>query len=238
LVSGTILIVNGIVPEADVGVHRINVTCSDGIDSAETHFNLTIVNNTQPIVSTSFTYSTTGTEGSAETHTFEAFTDPNGDAITYTIKYANGSNVDSWVSLDNSTRVLSYTIPTPPATSYSFILSADDGFNPLSNASFTLFVTSLASLNSPPTVTRSISNFTKQDNQTFTEIIDLIGLCSDSDSGQTLTYTAQKSLASIDATVSGTTLTVNGTVAEADVGDHEINVTCSDPYAQQLQALT
>lgn len=98
-----------------------------------------VVLNSAPVYSGSLTAINTN-ELTSGSYTVPAFTDPDGDTITYSVTLSNGSALDSsWINFNATTRVLNYTT-LDTTTSYSFKVTAQDIYNTPTEMSFVMNV--------------------------------------------------------------------------------------------------
>ena len=81
---------------------------------------------TAPSCSNIYTTETTG-----GTYTVPVFNDPEGDPVTYSVTFANGSALtSSWINFDAVTRVLVYHSPSSISSPLQLLISAADAYNP------------------------------------------------------------------------------------------------------------
>jgi len=105
--------VSGLPAQADAGSYAIDVSASDGLETATSSFNLTIdPNNSAPVVAIPLL-----DQSSAEDAAFsfvvpvDAFSDAEGDALTLTASLSDGSVLPSWMLFDSATATFSGTPP-------------------------------------------------------------------------------------------------------------------------------
>ena len=71
------------------------------------------------------------TEKTGGTYTVPVFIDPEGDPVTYSVTFANGSALtSSWITFDADTRVLVYRSPSSISSLLQLLISAADAYNP------------------------------------------------------------------------------------------------------------
>src|SRR5207253_1751014 len=105
----------------------IQVTASDGALTASEMFTLTIVSVNQPPVLAAPLTDVTSAEDAPLTITIPAgsFTDPNGDALTYSATLADGSVLPSWLGFTGTT--FTGTPPTNYNGAIDIKVTASDG---------------------------------------------------------------------------------------------------------------
>ncbi|WP_425070179.1 putative Ig domain-containing protein [Roseibium sp.] len=111
------------------GTLSLKVIASDGTASASDVFDLVIApENDAPVVANDIT-GQSGTEDMAWSFTVpaDAFTDVDGDALTYSATLADGSDLPTWLSFDAATRTFSGTPPQGTAGTLSLKVIASDG---------------------------------------------------------------------------------------------------------------
>ena len=128
---------------ADVGEYTIVVTVEDQEFTGESSFVITVeVSANQAPVAPALS-AQTATEDQAFTYTPPAFTDPEGDSLTYSASLSDGTALPSWLSFNAETRTFSGTPQEAdtPATLTVRLTATDDGAPPASSsATFTLTV--------------------------------------------------------------------------------------------------
>ena len=179
--------------------------------------NLNNLNDNTPIVATEIA-DQTATEGTAFTFTFDAdaFTDADGDTLTYSV-----AGNPSWLSFDADTRTFSGTPPEGSQGTVSVTVTASDGTDTVTD-SFDIEIT--AAPNNAPIVATEIADQTATEGTDFTFTFD-VGVFTDAD-GDTLTYSVagNPSWLSFDAD----TRTFSGTPPEGSQGTVSVTVTASD----------
>ena len=128
---------------ADIGEYTITVSVEDQEFTAESSFTLTVevAANQAPVAPT--LSSQTATEDTAFTYQAPAFTDPDGETLTYTAALSDGTALPAWLSFAAATRTFSGTPleADTPATLTVRVTATDDGTPPASaSADFTLTV--------------------------------------------------------------------------------------------------
>ncbi|GEM_PF-627175 len=196
-------------PTAALGAYTVTVTAADGRGGTVSKaFTLTVANSapTAPTIANQ-----TATAGAAWSFTVPAFTDPNGDALTYTV-----TGLPSWMSFNATTRVLSGA--AKPAGSWTITVTATDPSNAAISKSFTVTTPNVA-----PVVAAAIPAQTASRNITWSYQIPA-GTFSDIN-GDTLTYSVTGLPAGITFTPATRTLSGKATVAP---GAYTLVVTAAD----------
>ena len=81
-------------------------------------------------------------------HTFPPATDPEGDDIIYRMKFQNGSALDpSWITFDNTTLDLVYTVPDGSPQFINLVMQVADIYNPIVSEVVLLEVNDVPKLN-------------------------------------------------------------------------------------------
>ena len=120
---------SGTPPQDFNGTLSLKVIASDGTASASDVFDLVIApENDAPVLATDIT-GQSGTEDTAWSFTVpaDAFTDVDGDALTYSAALADGSDLPGWLSFDATTRTFSGIPPQGTAGTLSLKVIASDG---------------------------------------------------------------------------------------------------------------
>ena len=91
-------------------------------------FPISVIENKPPTAPSCPDISTTETTGG--TYTVPVFTDPEGDTVTYSVKFNNGSALASWITFSPVTRVLVYHSPSYITSPIQLLISAADAYNP------------------------------------------------------------------------------------------------------------
>ena len=121
------------------GTLPIKLTITDTLgETASTYFSITVLNN-PPIAPT--------IEPQTVHHAFDwiipAFSDIDGDSLTYSATLADGSPLPDWVSFNSTTRNLSGVVP-PVVTVRKINIQADDSHGGIANATQTITVVNSA----------------------------------------------------------------------------------------------
>ena len=201
---------------AALGPYSVTVTASDGRGgTASTSFTITVANSA-PIAPT--IANQTATANTAWSFVAPAFTDPNGDALTY-----SASGMPAWMSFNAATRTFSGT--AGPVGNWTITLTASDG-SAQSSASFTVTTPS-----APPVYTAgTLVNQTAQPSQGFSYTIPANTFTDPN--GDALTYSADGNGAALPSWLSfnAATRTFSGTPTTA--GTWTIRVLAYDGTTQ------
>jgi predicted outer membrane repeat protein len=119
----------GIPTAADAGSITVRVTASDGMGGTEfDDFVLTVAENQLPIVANPLS-DQTAFQDAPFTFTFaaDAFTDPDGDSLTYSATLTGGGALPAWLTFNPATRTFSGTPGAGDVGPISVRVRADDG---------------------------------------------------------------------------------------------------------------
>ncbi|MBW4497535.1 MAG: putative Ig domain-containing protein, partial [Oscillatoria princeps RMCB-10] len=236
---------SGTPANADVGTLEIALTATDsaGLSASDT-FALTVANVNDPPVLATPILDLTATEDTAFTFTLTegTFSDLDADdTLSYTATLATDSDtvpgndsLPAWLSFDATTGNLSGTPANADVGTLEIALTATDSAGLSASDTFALTV---ANVNDAPVVQTPIADLSATEDTAFTFNLTE-GTFSDSDAGDTLSYTA--TLATDSDTIPGNdslpawltvdaaTGNLSGTPANADVGTLEIALTATD----------
>ena len=194
---------------ANVGPNPVTLVASDGVNSAQQSFTITVTAVNDPPAFTS-TAPTAGTEGVLYTYTATA-TDPDGDTLTFA-----APTRPAWLTLSGAT--LSGTPGQANVGTHNVTITVSDGTAAPVAQSFQIVV---ANVNDPPVFTSTAPTAATQGvAYTYT------ATATDPD-GNTLTFAAPTRPSWL--TLSGATL--SGTPGQANVGTHSVTITVSDGTA-------
>ena len=121
----------GIAQLSDLGDNYVKFRAFDLFDFVETNLTLTIVENFPPVAPVGLTTSISSIEGLPASANFAVFTDAEGDPISYSMTFTNGSHVNtsSWVTFDEVARQVTFT-PIHELTSPFYLnLVVSDPYN-------------------------------------------------------------------------------------------------------------
>ena len=122
--------VTGTATAAQVGTHRVVATANDTFATVSNTLTITINENHPPTKPATFTSTINVNEGIAGVHTIEAYTDIQGDSITYALTKLDGSALDaSWVSFNSANRQISYNVTASLSNPTSLKLTVSDPYN-------------------------------------------------------------------------------------------------------------
>jgi Ca2+-binding RTX toxin-like protein len=162
-----------------------------------------------------------------------AFSDRDGDSLTYSATLASGDALPSWLIFDSATRTFSGTAANGDVGKISVNVVVSDGMASVSD----VFEIVVANTNDAPTVVRYIANQLASEDSGFSLQIPA-SMFSDID-GDSLAYSA--TLANGHAlpawlTFDAATLTLSGTPANGDVGTISVKIVASDGLASVSDA--
>ena len=198
-----------------LGEANVTITASDGRGGeASDTFTVTVVQqNESPVVRTPLTDQTITVDQTRQVDVSGAFTDANGDALTYTAVSADETVVT--VAVAGNT----LTLTGVSAGAAGVTVTADDGYGGAASDQFTVTVTLS---NEAPEVATPLSDQSLDVDQA--QQVELGGVFTDAD-GDALTYTAVSEDESVvTVALTGNTLTLTGISA----GDATITVTADD----------
>jgi len=203
----------------------VKVTASDGLGGTVSDvFALSV--NVDPRVASALV-DQSASEGTAFSYTVpaSAFTDADGDALTYSATLADGSALPSWLSFDPDSRTFSGTPTGRDFVDLSVKVTASDGLGGTVSDVFAL------SVNVDPRVASALVDQSASEGTAFSYTVPASAF-TDAD-GDALTYSATladgsalPSWLSFDAT----TRSFSGTPDRADTGDLSIKITASDGF--------
>ena len=212
----------------DSGPVRVTVTASDGTATVSDEFALMVtVRNTPPEVANP--PGGPGGHGRAMPFTYvvpaDAFTDADGDMLTYTAALSDGGMLPSWLTFDPATRTFTGTPGPGDSGPVRVTVTASDGTATVSDE-FALMVTVR---NTPPEVANPLADQEVTVDVPFTYVVPADAF-TDAD-GDMLTYTAALSdggMLPSWLTFDPATRTFTGTPASSDSGTVRVTVTASD----------
>ena len=218
---------SGTPPTGSQGTLGLRVHASDGAETAEAEFDLTIkTNNNEPVLTAPIADQSVEEDSAwAFTVPAGAFTDPDGDVLTYAATLADGSTLPDWVTIAETTGVFSGTPPADLNGTLEIVVIASDG---LEQASDTFQLTILP-VNDAPRIAVSIPDQSVNEDDTWTysfpadSFLDL--------EGDEIVYSATLSNSEplpSWLTFTSSTRTFSGTPPANFHGDVDLMVTASD----------
>ncbi|MFZ2752210.1 MAG: putative Ig domain-containing protein, partial [Lysobacteraceae bacterium] len=154
---------------------------NDGIAWTSTSFTMVVEANTAPVAPTVGNQNVT--PGTTVNLTLPAFTDANGDALSY-----SASNLPTGLSFNPTTRAITGTAST--AGSWAVTYTANDGRGGVTSTTF-VFTVATAGANQAPVVAYALADQTAIGGEAFSYTVPANTFVDPE--GQTLTYTAAKS---------------------------------------------
>ena len=214
----------------DSGPVRVTVTASDGTATVSDEFALMVtVRNTPPVVANP-PVDQEATTGDLFTYVVpaDAFTDADGDMLTYTAALSDGGMLPSWLTFDPATRTFTGTPGPGDSGPVRVTVTASDGTATVSDE-FALMVTVR---NTAPEVANPPVDQEATTGDLFTYVVPADAF-TDAD-GDMLTYTAALSdggMLPSWLTFDPATRTFTGTPGPGDSGPVRVTVTASDGTA-------
>ncbi len=202
--DATRAVFTGTPPSGSVGSLAIRVTANDGQKSVSETFNLQITGYNGPVVATPLS-DQSSSEDTAISFTIpaNAFTNNDGDALTYTATLADGSVLPAWLAFDGTSRTFSGTPPQDFNGVLDLMVTASDG---TANVSDT-FTLTINPVNDDPVVSGPVDlGSVEEDASRIITAVELLANATDVD-GDTLSVT----LVSVDPTIGTVTDNGNGT---------------------------
>ena len=125
------LSVSGIADSSFIAqINEVSIKGNDGYDSVIDTFKINVVENYAPIPSSSMISSILWYEDIPCSTTIPAFTDTEGDTITYSMALNNGSSLDStWMSFSPASRILNLSPNSTTSSPVILKFIAEDEFN-------------------------------------------------------------------------------------------------------------
>src|SRR5690606_24844145 len=115
------------------------------------------------------------------------FSDPDGEALTYSATLANGNPLPSWLAFNASTRTFSGMPNDPDVGTLSVRVTAADGKGGSASDTFDL---TIININDAPVLNLAIPHINATEDSPFNYTIPATTF-TDADAGATLVYTAQ-----------------------------------------------
>ena len=149
-ITGNVMTLSGPMTMSDLGSYSIVIEAHDGITSVTDTLTLIIQQNDPPVPSTYSDISVN--EGDMGSYSITAFTDPESDALLYTLTFSDGTPLNSsWISFDPIVYMISYTIGSDLPSVVQLKLTVEDGFNAPVAIYFQMFINFAPKIN--PVVT-------------------------------------------------------------------------------------
>ena len=195
----------------DVGNYSINIIVSDGIDNASTLMNLSIFNNTAPIIDP------IGNKSVEENSLFELTvtgSDADGDSLTFSSNYSKMLNP---VSSNATAANFSFTPLDEDKGNHTILVTVNDIRGATDS---TTFILEVLDINNPP-ILALIGNRTAKINKTFSLKVN----ATDLDSGDILNFSNNDTALFI---INWSTGQITFTPGDSDEGNHSINISVTD----------
>jgi len=129
--------------DEDFGTITIKVTADDGFGgSASAEFDITVSGNRLPVVNNDLVDQSIIAD-EAFSYQFDAgtFSDPDGDALTYSAELDGGTPLPTWLSFDGASRTFTGTPPVESiGEALTVVVSADDSNGGIVSAQFVLSI--------------------------------------------------------------------------------------------------
>ena len=208
---------------AHIGERKLRVSASDGSLESYADFTLKVTETppNRPPTAPTLT-NQTATEDTSFSYTVPAFTDPDGDTLTYTAAQSNGDSLPDWLSFTSSSRTLSGTPEeTDTPDTLTIRVTASDGTE---STSTTLTLT-VNAVNDPPVAGNDSASVAEGGTLSITASTLL---ANDSDSeGATLSISAVSNPAngSVSLSEDKTTVTYTHDGSETTSGSFDYTVT-------------
>ncbi|MBC2604829.1 putative Ig domain-containing protein [Pelagicoccus albus] len=157
----------------DIGTVTLKITATDGVESAETSFDLSVANTNDGPVATTIFDQTTDEDAAFSLDVSGNFSDADvGDTLTYSATLANGDQLPSWLSINPTTGELSGTPENGDVGSYSVTITATDAAGSSASDTFDIQVDNT---NDGPVVNTSQAQTLWSENFTDESTGDTIG---------------------------------------------------------------
>jgi len=153
-----------------------------------------------------------------------AFSDPDGDALSYSATLADGSMLPTWLQFNATNRTFSGTPDDPQLGTLTIMVTASDGTDSASQT-FDLTVTNV---NDVPTVANPVGDQSVDEDSSFS--VDLANLFADADAGDSLTVSVGG-----PAWLTYENGVLSGAPGNAEVGTHSVTLTATDDAGATAQ---
>jgi Ca2+-binding RTX toxin-like protein len=153
-----------------------------------------------------------------------AFSDPDGDALSYSASLADGSMLPTWLQFNSETLTFSGTPDDPQVGTLSIMVTASDGADSATQT-FDLTVTNV---NDAPTVANPVGDQSVDEDASLS--VDLTGVFADADAGDSLSMNVDG-----PAWLNYENGMLSGTAGNAEVGTHAVTLTATDAAGESVQ---
>lgn len=220
---------SGTPAQADAGIHSINVTATDPSGLSTTDIFTVTVNvvNEAPVLATPIA-NQNATEETAFSLTLAqgTFSDPDGDALTYSVELATGNVLPNWLSFDAVTRILSGTPDDAEVGVLQLSAIATDPSGLSANDNFDL---TIGAISDAPTVAAEQADQMGQEGAAFSYTVPAATFTDVDDASLTLSASLSNgdplpTWLSFDVA----TGTFTGIPSAADTGTVNVRVTATD----------
>jgi len=194
----------------DIGSYTINITVSDGIDNSSATMNITIFNNTAPVIN--LIENKIGEENTLFELTVTGF-DADGDNLTFSSNY---SKMLTSTKINETAAKFSFTPLDEDKGNHTILVTVTDAKGATNS---TTFVLEILDINNPP-VLNPIGNRIIKINKTFSLKVN----ATDLDTGDTLTFSDNTTLFDINSSTGLIEFTPNA----SQEGNHTINISVTD----------
>ena len=209
-INSTTGLINFTPTTGDIGNYLINIKVSDGTNNASTLMNLTILNNTAPIIDP------IANQSVEENSLFEIIvtgSDADGDSLTFSTNYSKMLNP---VSSNATAANFSFTALDEDNGNHTILVTVTDVRGATDS---TTFVLEVMDINNPP-VLGPIGNRIAKINKTFSLKVN----ASDADSGDTLTFSDNTTLFDINSSTGLIEFMPNA----SQEGEYTVNISVTD----------
>jgi len=219
--------INWLPSAAQIGNHEVIVNVSDGKNTAEQSYVVSVALNAFPINAIQIPNPLI-LEDDVSIITIEsgAFIDPEGGALSYAVTQADGAVLASWQVFDPQSHVFTFSPGNSDVGSYTFNVNATDIVGKSVQGSFVLTV---QNVNDTPVISTPLNDDAIPADKLYS--LQLGGGFTDIDAGDTLHYTASLS----DGSVLPLWLTLNSetglletSAVTENIGSYVIDVTATD----------
>ena len=141
-ITGEILTITGTPSFSDIGgVFNVQITASDGFDSALDVLSIDVIENEAPSVPSSYNNEITVYEGVDETTYIPEFDDSENDALSYSMTFYSGNPINvSWMTFNPLTRALWYIPPANQNSPLTLRVYASDSYNPTTETTLKMII--------------------------------------------------------------------------------------------------